>query len=401
MTMSKSAGIIEQTNQFGAHIYKPLPIVISDAEGVWVTDVEGERYMDMLSAYSALNQGHRHPRILDALVEQAGKVTLTSRAFHNEKLGELCELITNVTGLDRFIPMNSGAEAVETAIKSARQWGYRVKGIPQNQAEIIVCSENFHGRTISIISCSSEDDYRDGFGPFTPGFKIIPYGDSDALERAITKNTCAFLVEPIQGEAGVVVPPEGFLKKCREICDKKNVLFIADEVQVGFGRTGKMFCCQHEDIVPDGYILGKALSGGFMPISGFAATNEVLDLFKPGQHGSTFGGSPLASAVAIASIQVVVDEKLPERSAELGAYFMKELLAINSPHVKEIRGKGLFIGFELTPEAGSARPFCEKLMAKGLLCKETHDNIIRFAPPLVITKEELDWALERIKAVLA
>ncbi len=398
--MASSKEIIEKTERYGANNYHPLPVVISKAEGVWVEDPEGNRFMDMLSSYSALNQGHRHPKIISALKDQADRVTLTSRAFHNDQLAQLYEAITSLTGLDMVLPMNSGAEAVETAIKAARKWGYTKKGIPDNQAEIIVCCDNFHGRTTTVISFSSEEAYRKNFGPFTPGFKIVPYGDADAFEAAITKNTAAFIVEPIQGEAGVVVPPEGYLAACSRICKENNVLFIADEIQTGFGRTGKMFCVQHENVVPDAIIMGKALSGGIMPVSAVAATKELLGVFNPGEHGSTFGGSPLAAAVAKAAIDVVRDEKLDERSAELGQYFKDRLTAMGSPLVKEIRGKGLFIGVELSPKAGSARPYCERLKEEGLLCKETHEMVIRFAPPLIITKDELDWALERIEKVL-
>jgi ornithine--oxo-acid transaminase len=399
--MVSTKEILEVTERYGARNYHPLPIVIAKAEGVWVEDPEGNRYMDMLSAYSALNQGHRHPRIIQALKDQADRCTLTSRAFHNDQLGWLYKDVAQLTGMDLVLPMNSGAEAVESAVKAARKWGHTVKGIPAEQAEIIVCNDNFHGRTTTVISFSSEPSYRAGFGPFTPGFTLIPFGDAAALEQAITAKTCAFLVEPIQGEAGVIVPPDGYLQQCRAICDKHNVLLMADEIQTGFGRTGKMFCIDHEGVKPDAIILGKAMSGGTLPVSAVASTKEVLGVFQPGEHGSTFGGSPLACAVARASIAVIVDEKLVERSAELGAYFDGELRKIGSPHVKEIRGKGLFIGVELTAKAGPARPFCERLKDEGLLCKETHEMVIRFAPPLVITKEEIDWALERIRKVLA
>ncbi len=396
-----SKDIIDVTEQFGANNYHPLPVVITRAEGVWVEDPEGNRYMDMLSAYSALNQGHRHPRIVQALKDQADKCTLTSRAFHNDQLGPLCQELAELTGMEMILPMNSGAEAVETAVKAARKWGHTIKGIPAETAEIIVCSGNFHGRTTTVVSFSSEESYRQGFGPFTPGFTIIPYGDAEALSAAITDKTCAFLVEPIQGEAGVVVPPAGYLKRCREICDNNTVLLIADEIQSGFGRTGKMFCCEHEGVIPDVLVMGKALSGGILPVSAVASKNDVLGVFRPGEHGSTFGGSPLACAVARAAIAVIRDEKLVQRSAELGHYFAEQLLAINSPHVKEIRGKGLFIGVELTAKAGPARPFCERLQEERMLCKETHESVIRFAPPLVISKEEIDWALDRIRKVLS
>ena len=398
--MSKSTEIIQQTEKYGANNYHPLPIVISKAEGVWVEDPEGNRYMDMLSAYSALNQGHRHPRIIQALKDQADRVTLTSRAFHNDQLGGLYEDIIELTGMELVLPMNSGAEAVETAIKAARKWGYTVKGIADNQAEIIVCDGNFHGRTTTVVGFSSEEDYRKGFGPFTPGFKLVPYGDAEALEKAITPNTCAFMVEPIQGEAGVVVPPKGYLKAARELCTKNNVLLIADEIQTGFGRTGKTFCVQHDDVMPDAIIMGKALSGGILPVSAVASTKEVLGVFNPGEHGSTFGGSPLACAVARAAIAVVRDERLAERSMEMGTWFMEQLRAMNSPIVGEIRGSGLFVGVVLNEKGGKARPYCEKLKAEGLLCKETHENVIRFAPPLVISQEDLQWALDRIRKVL-
>ncbi len=398
--MTTSKEIIEVTEKYGARNYNPLPIVISKAEGCWVEDPEGNRYMDMLSAYSALNQGHRHPRIIGALKEQADRVTLTSRAFHNDQLGELYRDIAKLTGMDMVLPMNTGAEAVETSVKAARKWGHTVKGIAPDTAEIIVCKGNFHGRTTTVISFSSEESYKKDFGPLTPGFKIVPYGDADALRKAITPSTCAFLVEPIQGEAGVIIPPVGYLKKCREICNENNVLLMVDEIQTGFGRTGKMFCVDHEGVIPDVIIMGKALSGGVLPVSAVASKKEVLGVFNPGEHGSTFGGSPLACAVARAAIAVMLDEKLTERSAELGAYFKQQIVEMNSPHVKEIRGSGLFIGVDLTDEAGPARPFCERLKEEGILCKETHESVIRFAPPLIISEEDLDWAIERIRKVL-
>ncbi|TPG70843.1 ornithine--oxo-acid transaminase [Brevibacillus laterosporus] len=396
--MTTTKQIIDQTEQFGAHNYHPLPIVISKAEGVWVEDPEGTRYLDMLSAYSALNQGHRHPKIIQALKDQADKVTLTSRAFYNDQLGHFYEKVANLTSKDMVIPMNSGAEAVETAVKAVRRWAYDSKKVPANQAEIIVCEGNFHGRTITITSFSSADEYKRGFGPFTPGFKIIPYGDIKALEEAITPNTAAFLVEPIQGEAGIIIPEEGFLREARRLCDEHNVLLLADEIQTGFGRTGKMFATDWEGIKADMYIMGKALGGGVFPISAVAADREVLGVFEPGSHGSTFGGNPLGCAVAVAALEVLEEEGLVERSLELGAYFMEKIKEIKNPHIKDVRGKGLFIGLELDIEA---RPYCEKLKTLGLLCKETHDTTIRFAPPLVISKEELDWAIERIKQVLA
>lgn len=392
--MSVTQTIISQTETYGAHNYNPLPIVVSQAEGAWVTDPEGNRYMDMLSAYSALNHGHRHPRIIKALKDQADKVTLTSRAFHNDQLGGFYEKLSELTGKPMILPMNTGAEAVETAIKAVRRWAYEVKKVPAGQAEIIVCEGNFHGRTITITSFSSSDEYKQGFGPFTPGFKMIPYGDLGALRKAITSNTAAFLVEPIQGEAGIVIPEEGFLQRAYELCREHNVLFAADEIQTGFGRTGKLFACDWEGVEPDVYIVGKALGGGVYPISAVASDDSVLGVFNPGSHGSTFGGNPLGCAVAIAAMDVLTSEKLAERSAELGAYFIGKLRELRSPIIRDIRGRGLFIGLELTE---NARLYCEKLMKLGLLCKETHDTTIRFAPPLTITRDEVDWAFERIK----
>jgi ornithine--oxo-acid transaminase len=376
-------------------------VVIERAEGVWVYDVDGKRYLDCLSAYSAVNQGHCHPRIVQALVEQAGKVTLTSRAFRNDQFGPFAKELCDLTGYEMIVPMNSGAEAVETAIKAARKWGYTVKGVPEGQAQIIVCAENFHGRTITIVGFSTEPQYRAGFGPFTPGFAVIPFGDADALEQTITPDTVAFMVEPIQGESGVRIPPPGFLKRARDLCTQNRVLFIADEIQSGLGRCGKLFACEWENVRPDVAIIGKALSGGVYPVSAVLSSREVLGVFKPGDHGSTFGGNPLACAVAREALRVIVDEKLCERSAEWGEYFKGRLQRIESPHVKEVRGRGLFIGVELKPEAGGARRFCEALKERGLLCKETHQHVIRFAPPLVVKKEELDWALTRIEAVLS
>lgn len=390
--------IIEQTEKYGAKNYHPLPIVISKAEGVWVEDPEGKRYMDMLSAYSALNQGHRHPAIIQALIEQAGKVTLTSRAFHNDQLGPFYERLARITGKEMILPMNTGAEAVETAIKAARRWAYQVKKVPENHAEIIVCEDNFHGRTVTVTSFSTSEEYRAGFGPFTPGFTVIPYGDLDALRQKITPNTAALLIEPIQGEAGIIIPPAGFLHAARELCREHNVLFIADEIQTGFGRTGKMFACDWEDVIPDIYVMGKALGGGVIPISAIAADKEILGVFEPGSHGSTFGGNPLACAVASAALDVIEKEDLVKRSFELGTYLLEKLHNLKSPHIRELRGKGLFVGIELN---GKARPYCERLKELGLLCKETHETTIRLAPPLVIAKEELDWALERIAQVLA
>jgi len=386
--------------QYGAHNYHPLDVVIERAEGVWVYDVDGRKYLDCLSAYSAINQGHVHPQILNALLEQAKKVTLTSRAFRNDQLPLLYKELSEMTGYEMSLPMNSGAEAVETALKLARKWAYQVKGVPRHQAEIITAAGNFHGRTISIIAFSSEPLYRDDFGPFTPGFVTVPYGDADAIEKAITPNTAAVLLEPIQGEGGVIIPPAGYLKRVAEICKKNNVLLMADEIQTGLARTGKLFAAQHEDVRPDVTIIGKALSGGFYPVSAVLADKVLLGLFTPGEHGSTFGGNPLAAAVARASLRVIREEKLAERSQQLGEYFMEQLSEIPSPHVKEVRGKGLLIGVELKPEAKGARRFCEALQGKGILAKETHDHVIRFAPPLVIDKETIDWALPAIRDVL-
>ncbi len=397
MTETASNEIILQTEAYGAQNYHPLPIVISQADGVWVEDPEGRRYMDMLSAYSALNQGHRHPAIIKALKDQADKVTLTSRAFHNENLGHFYSQLAEYTGKSMVLPMNTGAEAVETALKAIRRWAYDVKGIAEDQAEIIVCEGNFHGRTITITSFSSAPEYKRGFGPFTPGFKMIPYGDIAALESAIGPNTAAFLFEPIQGEAGIRIPPHGFIQEARDLCSRHQLLLAADEIQTGFGRTGRPFACDWENVVPDIYIMGKALGGGVFPVSAVAANADILGVFDPGSHGSTFGGNPLGCAVATASLKVIRDEKLAERSDELGSCFLHKLKGIHNPHIIDVRGRGLFIGLELSV---SARPYCEKLMEAGLLCKETHDNIIRFAPPLVITKEELDWAYERIDSVL-
>jgi len=386
--------------QYGAHNYHPLDVVIERAEGVWVYDVDGKKYLDCLSAYSAVNQGHVHPKILNALLEQAQKVTLTSRAFRNDQLPLLYKELSEMTGYEMSLPMNSGAEAVETALKLARKWAYQVKGVPRHQAEIITAAGNFHGRTISIISFSTEPSYREDFGPFTPGFVNIPYGDANAIEGAITPNTAAVMLEPIQGEGGVIIPPAGYLKQVAEICKKNNVLLMADEIQTGLGRTGKLFAAQHEDVRPDVTIVGKALAGGFYPVSAVLADKAILGLFKPGEHGSTFGGNPLAAAVARAALKVIRDENLAERSRELGEYFMEQLAEIPSPHVMEVRGKGLLIGVELKAEAKGARRFCEAMQQKGILAKETHEHVIRFAPPLVIDKETIDWALPSIRDVL-
>ena len=394
--MTKSEKIIELTNHYGAHNYVPLPIVVSEAEGIWVTDPEGNKYIDMLSAYSAVNQGHRHPKIIQALKHQADRVTLVSRAFHSDNLGEWYEKICKLAGKDKALPMNTGAEAVETALKAARRWAYDVKGIEPNQAEIIAFNGNFHGRTMAPVSLSSEAEYQRGYGPLLEGFRKVDFGNEAQLKEAINENTAAVLVEPIQGEAGINIPPEGYLKTIRDLCNEHNILFIADEIQAGLGRSGKLFACDWDNVKPDVYILGKALGGGVLPISVVLADNEVLDVFTPGSHGSTFGGNPLACAVSIAALDVIIDENLPEHSNELGEYFKSELQKINHPAIKEVRGRGLFIGMELHD---SARPFCEALKEKGLLCKETHDTVIRFAPPLVITKEELDEALNRIRSV--
>jgi ornithine--oxo-acid transaminase len=391
---------IAMEEQYGAHNYHPLDVVIERGEGVWVYDVDGNRYLDCLSAYSALNQGHVHPQILNALLEQAKKVTLTSRAFRNDQLPLLYKELSEMTGYEMSLPMNSGAEAVETAVKLARKWAYRVKGVPRHQAEIITAAGNFHGRTVTIVSFSTEPSYRDDFGPFTPGFINVAYGDAAAIEKAITPNTAAVMLEPIQGEGGVIIPPAGYLKKVAEICKKNNVLLLTDEIQTGLGRTGKLFAAEHEDVRPDVTIVGKALAGGFYPVSAVLADKAILGLFTPGEHGSTFGGNPLAAAVARAALKVIRDEKLSQRSFELGEYFVEQLSEIPSPHVKEVRGKGLLIGVELKPEAGGARRFCVALQDKGILAKETHDNVIRFAPPLVIEKETIDWALPSIRDVL-
>jgi len=393
----KTQDYVDLEDAYGAHNYHPLDVVISRAEGVWVYDVDGKKYLDCLAAYSAVNQGHCHPAIMQAMLDQAHKVTLTSRAFRNDQLPLLYKDLHDLTGFDQALPMNSGAEAVETAVKTARKWGYKVKGIPEGQAEIIACSNNFHGRTITIVSFSTDAQYRDGFGPFTPGFTIVPYGDTRAVIDAITPNTCAFLVEPIQGEAGIVVPPAGFLRDTWEACRKHNVLFMADEIQSGLGRTGKLFTFMHEGIRPDLVIIGKALSGGFYPVSAVLASKEVLGVFKPGDHGSTFGGNPLACAIARAALRVLVDEKMVENSAVLGTYFLDQLRNITSPNVKEIRGLGLWIGVEMV---GRARPYCEKLKEEGILCKETHEHVIRFAPPLTITKDEIDWAVGKVRKVV-
>jgi ornithine--oxo-acid transaminase len=391
---------IEIEETYGAHNYHPLDVVLSRGEGVWVYDVDGKKYLDCLSAYSALNQGHVHPKIREAMIQQAGQITLTSRAFRNDQLPLLYRELSQLTGYEMALPMNSGAEAVESAIKLARKWAYQVKGIPRYKAEIITFSGNFHGRTVSIITFSSEPLYKEDFGPYTPGFISVPYGDIPAVEQAISANTAAVLVEPIQGEAGVVVPPPGFLKKLSQICKKNNILLMADEIQTGLGRTGKLFACEHEDVHPDVMIIGKALSGGFYPVSAILADRQILGLFKPGEHGSTFGGNPLGAAIARAALGVIVEENLVERASTMGEYLMDQLSEIPSRHIKEVRGKGLLIGVELKPEAGGARRFCEALQREGILAKETHQNVIRFAPPLIIDKATLDWAIPRIRDVL-
>ncbi len=398
-TLSAEA-LIELEDELGAHNYHPLDVVCTRGEGVWLYDVDGNRYLDCLSAYSALNQGHAHPRIVNALIEQAQRLPLTSRAFRNDQLPLFYKDLLDMTGYGMALPMNSGAEAVETALKVARKWAYTVKGVPHNQAEIITAAGNFHGRTITIVSFSTEAQYKDDFGPPTPGFVSVPYGDADAVEKAITPNTAAVLLEPIQGEAGVIVPPEGYLKRVRDLCTANNVLFIADEIQTGLGRTGKLLACDHENVRPDMVVLGKALSGGLYPVSAVVSSKEVLGVLNPGDHGSTFGGNPLAAAVGRAALAVIRDEKLVENAARMGEYFRDYLEEINSPHIDHVRGKGLLIGVVLKPEAGGARRFAEELMQRGILCKETHQNVLRFAPPLIIDRETLDWALPIIRDVL-
>jgi ornithine--oxo-acid transaminase len=399
--MLNKQDFIQLEEQYGAHNYHPLDVVIQRGEGVWVYDNEGNRYLDCLSAYSALNQGHVHPHILAALQEQASQLTLTSRAFRNEQLPLLYKELAEQTGYEMSLLMNSGAEAVETAVKLARKWAYQVKGVARHQAEIIAFSGNFHGRTVTAISFSTEPLYRDDFGPFTPGFVIVPYGDIEALAAGINPNTAAVLLEPIQGEAGVILPPDGFLRQVRNLCQENRVLFIADEIQTGLGRTGKMFATQHEDVRPDIVAIGKALAGGFYPVSAVLADQPVMGLFRPGEHGSTFGGNPLGCAVARASLEVIRDEKLIENASLMGEYLLEQLAEINSPHIKEVRGKGLLIGVELKESSGGARRFCEALQTQNILAKETHENVIRFAPPLIIDRETIDWALPRIREVLS
>ncbi|MCP4352334.1 MAG: ornithine--oxo-acid transaminase [Desulfobacterales bacterium] len=396
----KTQDYIKLEEELGAHNYKPLNVVIERGQGIWVWDVEGNKYMDCLSAYSAVNQGHCHPKIMNTMIEQAQKLTLTSRAFRNSQLGLFYQDICKMTNSHTVLPMNSGAEAVETVIKAVRKWGYNVKGVPEEKAEVIVCSNNFHGRTITIVGFSTDETARGGFGPFTPGFKIIPFGDIQALKDAITPNTVGFMVEPVQGEAGVIIPPAGYLKDVKAVCEENNVVLILDEIQTGLGRTGKLLAEEHDGIEADLTLIGKALSGGFYPVSAVLSNKEVLGVLQPGEHGSTFGGNPLACAVARTALKVLIEENMIENAAAMGNYFQSQLLEIDSPNIKEIRGTGLMIGVELNPDAGGARGFCEKLMARGLLCKETHEHTIRFAPPLVITKEDIDWAMEQIKPVL-
>jgi ornithine--oxo-acid transaminase len=396
--MQSTQNMLQLNELYGARNYQPLPVVLSEGKGAWVTDPEGNRYLDMLSAYSAMNFGHCHPQIIAALKEQADKITLTSRAFHNDQLGEFCRRLSELTGKEKVLPMNTGAEAVETAIKAVRRWAYRYKNVPENQAEIIACNGNFHGRTVTIVSFSSEEAYKEGYGPFTPGFKLIEYGSIEALKKAINKNTAAFIVEPIQGEGGIIIPPEGFLHEAYKLCKENNVLFAADEIQTGFGRTGKMFACDWESVKPDVYILGKALGGGVYPISAVTASEEILGVFEPGSHGSTFGGNPLACAVSLAALDLMEDGKIVESSDQLGRYFVDRLKNIDNPVISEVRGRGLMVGLELKEKA---RPYCEKLMKKGILAKETHDNVIRFAPPLVISREDLEWSLKMIEEIFA
>jgi len=391
---------LEEVDRYSAHNYHPLPVILERGEGVWVWDVEGNRYLDMLSAYSALNQGHRHPAVLEAAREQMERLTLTSRAFHNDQMGPFLRELCEATGYERALPMNTGAEAVETAVKMVRKWGYQVKGVAPDAAEIIVCENNFHGRTTTIVGFSSEAQYREGFGPFTPGFRMIPYGDADALEAAIGSNTVGFLVEPLQGEGGVVVPPEGYLRRARELCDAHGVALMADEIQTGLGRTGRLFCSEWEEVRPDVLIVGKALGGGVYPVSAAIADSEYMDVFGPGDHGSTFGGNPLGAAVARASLRVILEERLAERSDRLGSWFMERLREIESPHVEQVRGRGLMIGVVIRRSSGTARPYCEALQERGILAKETHGQVIRFAPPLVIDQETLEEALVHVREVL-
>lgn len=394
----KPETFIDLEARYGAFNYKPLDVVLKRGEGIWVWDVEGKRYMDCLSSYSAVNQGHCHPKILEALIDQAGKLTLTSRAFRNDQLGPFYEELCRLTNSHKVLPMNSGAEAVETVIKAVRKWGYKVKGVPDDRAEVIVCENNFHGRTITIVGFSTDPQTRSGFGPFTPGFRIVPYGDAQALEDAVTPYTVAFLVEPIQGEAGVIVPPAGYLKDVRDICNRHGIAMVLDEIQTGLGRTGRMLAEEHEGVEADVTLIGKALSGGFYPVSAVLSNTEILGVIQPGEHGSTFGGNPLACAVARAALRVLVEEGMIDNARDMGDYFIERLRQISSPLIKEVRGKGLLIGIELVPEAGGARRFCERLKEDGVLCKETHENTIRFAPPLIIQKQQIDWVVERVES---
>ena len=392
---------IELVERYAAHNYHPLPVVVAKAEGVWVKDADGKRYMDMLAAYSAVNFGHCHPDLISAAREQLDRVTLTSRAFHNDQLGPLCQELAELCRMEAVLPMNTGAEGVETAVKTARKWGYTKKAVPPNKAKIICCRNNFHGRTTTIVSFSTDPQCRNGFGPFTPGFEIIEFGNIDALRNSIDDNTVAFLMEPIQGEAGIIVPPEGYLRQVRELCSERNILFIADEIQSGLGRTGYTFACEHEGVQPDVFILGKALGGGIMPVSAVVSSREILSVFTPGDHGSTFGGNPLACAIARKVVGILKAGTYQENARVLGEHLFGRLRAINSDKIKEIRGRGLWVGIEFHPAAGKARDYCARLMAEGMLCKDTHEQTMRLAPPLCITKEEIDWALERLEKVLA
>jgi ornithine--oxo-acid transaminase len=393
--------LIETERRHGAHNYEPLPVVMAHGEGVWLWDENGRRYLDMLSAYSAVSLGHAHPRVVQALIAQAQRLAVTSRAVHTDRLPAFLEKLTSLTGLDRALPVNTGLEAVETGLKAARKWGYRVKGIAEGKAEIIACENNFHGRSITIVGFSSDPQYSDGFGPFAPGFRLIPFGDAAALEAAITPNTAAFLVEPIQGEGGIIVPPQGYLAECARICRKHRVLLLVDEIQTGLGRTGKFLACQHEEVRPDGLMLGKALGGGMLPVSAFVATNDLMQVFRPGDHGSTFGGNPLAATVALEALEVLFDERLIERSAERGEYLLQQLRTVKSPLIRDIRGKGLFVGLEVDIKRTSGRAVVDRLLARGVLSKDTHWTVVRFAPPLSISKEEIDWAVEQVRAVFA
>ncbi len=392
---------IDLEAQYCAHNYHPLPVVLTRGEGVYVWDEAGKRYLDMMSAYSAVSHGHAHPRLVELVQRQVAELNIVSRAFHTDKLGPFLKRACELTGQEMALPMNTGAEAVETAIKAARKWAYTVKGVASNQAEIIACSGNFHGRTIAIVAMSDEAQYQDGFGPFPPGFKIVDYGNIDALEAAITPNTAAFIVEPIQGEGGIIVPPKGYLKAAESLCRKHNVLLIADEIQTGLGRTGKLLACEHEDVKPDGLILGKALGGGILPVSMFLTSREIMNVFSPGDHGSTFGGNPLGAVVGLEALNILIEDDLPAKSAEMGDYLVNALRAIDSPLIIEVRGSGLFIGVEIDPKLGNARAICEALMDRGLLSKETHETVVRLAPPLTISKAEIDWAMDQIREVVS